>query len=615
MIKGWGRVMSSDREDVDHRSGSVKVSRRKFLGVSTAAAVGGIVAGVVVGAVGGYLAGQSAAPAKTVTATETKTVTITQTMPQTITQTVTQTVVRTVSQTETTTQTPITTTKPPVVGKPGGTFIIGVEKDEPSLDPLFAQAGVAADTVQNAIYETLVVYDFQMKEIVPRLAESYEQVDDLTYVFKIRQGVKFHDGTPLDANAVKKSFDRILTIQSPRQSQLDMVARVEVVDNYTVRFVLKYPTPNFLPNLTWGTGVVSPTAVEKYGKDYGTASAVGSGPFKFVEWVKGDHILLERNNDYWGTKPYLDKVLIRIIPEASVRALELERGGIHAAQLSPSDATRLKSSKNVNVLVGPAPRVIMLSINMNASTQGTPALLDKRVRQAISYAINRQALVDTVEEGYAIVGVGIVSPALGAFWNPSLQVYPPTGDIAKAKALLAQAGYPNGFETTLLNFFPWGLPVATVLQSQLDKIGIKLKINNMEFGAGATVMLVDRKYDIALHDWAGTGSPTPYGVMGAFYDPTQIGAWQWNLENVQDPIMTFLVQEMAIQTDLAAQKGLSDAAQRRAIDEAWGIFLYYPNRIHAVTTTVQGYQLHPHPWYGFVLAMDALGVNVWLQQQ
>ncbi|MEM3386646.1 MAG: ABC transporter substrate-binding protein [Nitrososphaerales archaeon] len=553
---------------------------------------------------------------RTVTQTITTTVgagsTVTQTVPQTITQTVTRTA--TITQTETTTQPPVTTTTPTAPGKPGGTFIIGVEKDEPSLDPLFTQAGVAADTVQNAIYETLVVYDFAMKKIVPRLAESYEQIDDVTYIFKIRKGVSFHDGTPLNANAVKKSFDRILTTQSPRQSQLDMVKEVEVVDDYTVKFILKYPTPNFLPNLTWGTGVVSPTAVEKYGKDYGTAAAVGTGPFKFVEWVKGDHILLERNNAYWGTKPYLDKVLIRIIPEASVRALELERGGIHAAQLSPSDATRLKGSKTVNVQVGPAPRVIMLSINMNASTQETKALLDKRVRQAISYAVDRQALVNSVEEGYAIIGVGIVSPAIGAFWNPSLQVYPPTANIAKAKELLAQAGYPNGFETTLLNFFPWGLPVATVLQAQLDKVGIKLKINNMEFGAGATVMLVDRKYDIALHDWAGTGSPTPYGVMGAFYDPTQVGAWQWNLQNVQDPIMAFLVNEMAIQTDLAAQKGLSDAAQRRAIDEAWGVFLYYPNRIHAVTTAVQGYNLHPHPWYGFVLAMDALNVNVWLQQ-
>lgn len=555
-----------------------------------------------------------AASAAYVTQIQPTTITVTSTAERTVTQIQTVTRTTTIIQTETTTQPPITTTTPPAPGKPGGTFVIGVEKDEPSLDPLFAQAGVASDTVQNAVYETLVVYDFAMKQIVPHLAESYEQIDDVTYVFKIRRGVKFHDGTPLDANAVKKSFDRILTIQSPRQSQLEMVERVEVVDNYTVKFILKYPTPNFLPNLTWGTGVVSPTAVEKYGKDYGTAAAVGTGPFKFVEWVKGDHILLERNPDYWGTKPYLDKVLIRIIPEASVRALELERGGIHAAQLSPSDATRLKESKNIKVLVGPAPRVIMLSINMNASTQGTPALLDKRVRQAISYAVDRQALVNSVEEGYATIGVGIISPAIGAFWNPALQKYPPTADIAKAKELLAQAGYPNGFETTLLNFFPWGLPVATVLQAQLDKVGIKLKINNMEFGAGAVVMLVDRKYDIALHDWAGTGSPTPYGVMGAFYDPTQVGAWQWNLQNVQDPIMAFLVNEMAIQTDLAAQKGLSDAAQRRAIEEAWGIFLYYPNRIHAVTTSVQGYTLHPHPWYGFVLAMDALNVNVWLQQ-
>ena len=183
----------------------------------------------------------------------------------------------------------------------------------------------------------------------------------------------------------------------------------------------------------------------------------------------------------------------------------------------------------------------------------------------------------------------------------------------KAKQLLAEAGYPDGFEFTLLNFFPWGLPVATIVQAQLAEVGITMNINNMEFGAGATQMLVDRKYDMSLNDWAGPGAPTPNAVMGEFYDPAMVGPWQWNMHNVNDPIMAFIVGELALQTDLAAAKGLSDAAQRKVIDEAWGTFLYYPNRLHASSSSVNGYDMHPHPWYGFVLSMDVLGVNVWIE--
>ena len=599
----------------------------KIKGIGTTAVALIAVVLLVIGVVSGYYVGGGAGtttmtvtgPVNTVTDTLTSTVTEADTLTTTKTvggeETVTETVAKTstVTQTATETLTPTTTaTTTALVGKPGGTFIIGVEKDEPSLDPIFAQAGVSSDTIQNAIYETLVIYDYDMR-IVPRLAESFEQVDDLTYIFKLRTGVKFHDGTPLDATAAKWHFDRIMTVSSPRQGNIGMVDRVEVVDDSTIKFVLKHPSAEFLANIAFSMGLVSPTAVEKYGEDYGTTAAVGTGPFKFVEWAKGDHITLVRNEDYWGTKPYLDEIVIRIIPEVSVRSLELERGGIQAAQLEPSDAIRLKDSDTVDIIMGPANRVIMLSINMNADMQSTPALLNKNVRQAISYAVDRNALVQSVREGFAVPGIGVINPSMKQFWNPSLQVYPSTADIGKAKQLLAEAGYSDGFEFTLLNFFPWGLPVATIVQAQLAEVGITMNINNMEFGAGATQMLVDRKYDMSLNDWAGPGAPTPNAVMGEFYDPAMVGPWQWNMHNVNDPIMAFIVGELALQTDLAAAKGLSDAAQRKVIDEAWGTFLYYPNRLHASSSSVNGYDMHPHPWYGFVLSMDVFGVNVWIE--
>ncbi len=549
--------------------------------------------------------------------------TIVQPQPQMNTTTVTVTAAEQVRTTTitmfiTTTQMVTTPTAPPsekpkLEGKPGGTITIAVEKDEPSLDPIFSQAGAFTDTIQNHIYETLLAYDYEMN-LVPRLAESFRQVDPITYEFKIREGVKFHDGTELDAEIVRWNIERILNTPSPRQGQLLMVDRVETLDKYTVRFTLKFPTSEFLPALTWGTGIVSRAAVEEYGSDYGTTAAIGTGPYKLVRWVKGDHAALERYDGYWGPKPYLDSIIIRVIPEASVRALSLERGEVQLAQLESADAKRLQGLESIKLYLGEPTRMIMISINQNPETQGTKALLDKRVRQAINYAIDRKALVEAIQEGFAVAGIGPIPPALKQFWSESIKKYPETADIEKAKQLLAEAGYPDGFETTLLNFFPWGLPVATVIQAQLAKVGIKVEINNMEFGAGAEQLLVKRSYDMALHDWAGTGAPTPFGVVGQFYDPTKVGVWQWNLQNVKDPILEWLIAELVVQPDLDAQKGVSDALQRRVIEEGYGVILFYPYKIHASTQDVKNYRVHPHQWYGFVLWMPVIEAAVWLER-
>jgi peptide/nickel transport system substrate-binding protein len=595
-----------------------KLSRRKFLAISTAAAVGGIVGGVIVGAVGGYLAGQATAPEKKVTETrtvtqaaqtitETKTTTITA---QPVTTTVTHTVTATPKPPVTTETTQATTTAP--VGKPGGTVIIACEKDENTFDPIFAMSGAFTDTVLNHVYEQLVVNDYQMK-IVPQLAESFKMIDDTTYEFRIRKGVKFHDGTDLNAEIVKWNFDRILTTDAPRKGSLLMVDRVDIVDAYTVRFKLKYPTSEFLPALTWGTGIVSKAALEKYGKDYGTTAAVGTGPYKFVEWSKGDHATLERFDGYWGEKPYVDRIVLRVIPEASVRAMALEKGEVHLAQLEASDARRLEKIEGITILLGDPARMITISINMNPKLQGTPALLDKRVRQAINYAIDRKALIESVEEGLAVPGIGPVQPAVKQFWNTSLQVYPYTADIEKAKQLLAEAGYPNGFKTKLLNMFPWGLPVATVIQAQLARVGIEVEIDNVEFGRGAVIMLVERTFDMSLHDWQGIGGQTPYGAVGNFYYSTKVGPWEWNMQSVNDPILDWLIDDLIRQMETGGQKALSDSIQRRIIEEAYGVILYYPYKIHGSRRTVKGYEVHPDMWYGFIISMPVIGKNVWLE--
>jgi len=520
--------------------------------------------------------------------------------------TVTLETTETVTNTETIKAETTTTT---LIGKPGGILTLAVEKDETSLDPIFAQAGVFTDTILNHVYDTLLAYDYNMR-LVPRLAESYRQLDPVTYEFRIRKNVRFHDGTLLTADIVKWNIERIITTPSPRQGQLSMIDKVDVLDDLTLRIKLKFPTSEFLPALTWGTGIVSKVAVEKYGNDYGTLVAVGTGPYKLVEWVKGDHAILEKFDGYWGPKALIERIIIRVIPDASVRALSLERGEIQMTQLEPTDAKRLENNQRIIIGLGEPTRTIMLSINMDPEKQSAKALLDRRVRQAINYAIDRDDLVKAIQEGFAISGIGPIPPALKQYWSETLRKYPEKADLEKAKELLREAGYPNGFKTTLLNFFPWGLPIATVIQAQLAKVGIEVEIINMEFGAGAEQLLVKREYDIALHDWAGTGAPTPYGVVGEFFNSKKVGEWQWNLQNLRDERLDLILNELLIQNDLAAQKGLSDMLQRIVLEEGYGVFLYYPYKIHATTNTVQGYKIHPHPWYGFVIWIPSIEAYV-----
>ncbi len=495
--------------------------------------------------------------------------------------------------------------------RPPKELVLAFDKEEFELDPVKAGAGSFTGTALNLITQTLVTFDYDMK-IVPYLAQSVQQLDARTYVFKLRPNVVFHDGTPLNASAVKFNFERAITGKVLRSADFAIVDRVEVVDDLTVRVILKQVNVDFLASLAYYFGIVSPTAVQKYGADFGVATVVGTGPYQFVEWVRGDHLIMHRFDQYWGTRANIDKITLRIIPEASVRALEVERGTVQGAELTPEGAKRLENRTGIKLSVAAASEFISLSINLNASVQAQPALLDKRVRQALNYAVNRQALAQQIFYGYVTPGVGPITPLMRQYWDPALSKYPVEGDIAKARQLLTEAGYPNGFEMEILSFFPWDPPVVTVLQDQLARVGIRVKILRMELAAGAAKLLVTRDFSTAIHNWGGFG-PTPNLLLGQFYDSTQVGDGcycRWNLQAVKDPVLDDIVRQLRVELDPENVKRLTDQLQRRVIEEAYGVILYYPNRIHATVTALSGYKIHPHPWYGFILKMDALGTNV-----
>lgn len=518
----------------------------------------------------------------------------------------------TTSQMTQTTTTSQTTTSGPIYG---GTLVIAVSTDKgPPGDPMMVQEGPITGTVQQEVYEGLTAIDFNGR-VVPDLATNWTELSPTDYVFSLRQNVYFHDGTPFNASAVVFSFTRILNnTQSPRYGQVSNIQTIKALGNYKVEFKLREADANFLESLAIGEGIVSPTAVLKYGSQFGSQYAVGTGPYKFVEWVQNDHITLQANQNYWGQKPYIQTVILRVVPDPATRVLQLLSGQAQIIELTPDQAKRLSEQQGASVVVGPPNEFITISINVDPKYTIQP-LLNPLVRQAINYAINRTAIVKNILFGYAVPGIGPIPPSVLNCWNPSLQMYPPNGDPAKARQLLAQAGYQNGFVVKILTapFTANYLQVTEAVASDLQKVGINATIDQESFSVAAGQLLSGNgTWQLAFHDWGGIGIPSAYGFMGEFYNENNIGYFQWNLQHVRDQNLTSMLVQLRQTEDPVKQKQLCDAIQQRIISQGYGAILYYPDVLHGTANSVKNYRIHPNPWYGFVVFNPVIGAGVWL---
>jgi len=371
----------------------------------------------------------------------------------------------------------------------GGILLVIRSTDSLILDYGFSAVREDADVSTN-IFETLVDLD-ENGDIIPKLATSWETSDGKTWIFHLRKNVKFHDGTELNADAVVVSFTRQKE-DSPyyyypgRNSSFnlylkDIVSSIEALDSETVKIVLNYPFTPLLTYLTQpSTLIASPTALEKY-KEKFVSNPVGTGPFVFKEWVKDDHITLVKNENYWGKVPNVDQLIFKVIPDASSRFLEMQKGTVCLARdLIPEQikAINAGSFPHLKTVSRPASSIGYLGIN-----QQKKPFDDVLVRKAINYAIDKDAIVEVIMEG-------LVSPAKNPLpqWmkenNTEVPGYP--YDPEKAKELLEEAGYPNGFTAELWtfaferNYMPNAPLVAQKIQSDLKKIGIDVKLSVFE---------------------------------------------------------------------------------------------------------------------------------------
>ncbi len=486
----------------------------------------------------------------------------------------------------------------PVAAQPAGTLVVGLVAEPVNLDPPQV-TDLNSNRVGRRIVETLVTFPEESTQVVPGLAESWTiSKDGLQYTFKLRRGITFHDGTPLNAEAVKFSIERQINPNHPAYKLgkypfanffFGNVKAVEVLSEERVAFLLNEPRASFLAILTAGAAsIVSPTAVMKWGPDYPT-HPVGTGPFRFASWDRGQRVVLEKNPTYWKYPVKVERVIYRPIVEDQARLTELLTGTLDVIVGVPADFVgQLEQNPKITLLKQVGAHVWYLGMN----NQKKP-FDDKRVRQALNYAVNKEAIVKDVLKG---TGASSRGPVLPGTWgaDPALKAYP--YDPERAKKLLAEAGYPSGFSTTL--WVPESgsgmqAPVAmsTVMQSNLKAVGVNVTLQTMEWGAYLAKLRTKEQELFALSWMAGTEDPDM--VMYPLLHSSQWTPVGPNRALYKNPRFDALLQQARLTTDQAKRTQLYREAQRILVDDAPWVFVDHEIQIAALSKRVQGFKLHP----------------------
>jgi peptide/nickel transport system substrate-binding protein len=413
-----------------------------------------------------------------------------------------------------------------------GTLVVGRGGDSVGLD-----VGPFTDgeswRVIGEINEPLIRLEGTSTKPIPWLATSWETEDSQTWTFHLREGVKFHNGNPFNADVVLWNIDRwknpdnqyrfgkTFEYYDSEFGTQSGIESVEKVDDYTVKIKLMQPSAVLLAKLSLA-GVFSmldPQEVMKQGDKYGTpaGTAVGTGAFKFVEWVPDDHITLERNADWWGGPPRLEKLIFRSIPDNSARFAELQAGSIQQADLAQTDLPA--AAEDPNIAIYPLPS---LSTGYISFQQCTPPFDKLEVRQAIAHAVDWAALIEPFYGKWAMPAQSFQPPAILGH-NPDVKQY--KYDPEKAKELLAQAGLPDGFETdfwyipVIRGYFPDSKAIGEAIAADLAKVGIKVNLKTEDWGA----YLEDRnngKFPMWMLGWGSdNGDPDNYLGWHFYHDP------------------------------------------------------------------------------------------------
>ncbi len=467
----------------------------------------------------------------------------------------------------------------PASAAPRGTLTVGLYADPEAMDPYFVYhpSGFA---VMEALFDSLVMADWD-GTIVPHLAESWTVLDDTTLEFRLRPGVTFHNGEPFDAAAVKFSIERVLdeTLQSGLKSRFESIAAVEVVDPLRVRLHLSKVDSSLVWRLT-ELAMVPPKYIQEVGDVGFGRSPVGTGPFRFVEWVRDSHVIVEANPNYFaaGVKdvPGVERVVFRTIPDENTRVAELRAGGVDLIQQVPVDMAASLSGSGARVVPADAGRFFIAWFVADA---GGP-LADVRVRQALNYAMDIDAITMFLFRGYALP---IASPFTARTVGYDASVAPYPYDPAKARQLLAEAGYPNGFELTI-DTTSSRATEAQVIAGFLSEIGVRANVRPMETSLFNTNWSAGTTGDIIAASWGAAGDPQSYLDMLVRSDGF--------LSRYSNPQADQLIARSAMTLDPNERVAILRELQRVLHDDPAGLYLWSAADIYGVSQKVKNWRPH-----------------------
>jgi peptide/nickel transport system substrate-binding protein len=380
--------------------------------------------------------------------------------------------------------------------------IIGTQLEPPILDPTANPAAAISEVLYGNVYEGLVQFAAD-GSVLPKLALSWDvSSDGLTYVFHLKGGVRFHDGSAFDAAAAQFSLDRIIAAGSvnPQRSRLRAIRAVEAVDPNTLKLLLSQRSGGLLQSLAFGSAVmVSPQSAAN-----NAVQPVGTGPFRFLRWRRGDSITLERNPDFQGAQPQLDQVTFKFITDPTAAFAALMAGDVDAFSNypAPESFAQFAADPRFAVFTGTTEMETVLGLNERVAP-----LSNVLVRRAISYALDRHAIIDGAMYGYG-TPIGSHFPPRNPAYVDLTGVYP--HDVAKAKTLLAEAGYPNGFSMTLKLPPPsYARRSGEIVASQLAQIGIRVRIENLEWAQWLDQVYTRHNFDMSI---VGHAEPLDYDI-------------------------------------------------------------------------------------------------------
>jgi len=453
---------------------------------------------------------------------------------------------------------------------------IALSSDITSLDPQ-GHNDIKSEAVSFLLFNRLFRLNTDF-EYVPDLAESWEQPSDTEWVIKIKEGVMFHNGNEMTSEDVKFSLDRSME-EAKVEHVLAEVESIEIVDEYTVKITTKTAFAPFLYSLVHAGASILPK--EYVESEDAFKNPVGSGPYTFVEWVSGDSVVLEKNTDYFdeGNMGQSEKITFRVIPEGASRTIALETGEVDVVQEIPTmDMNKVKDADDLKLYEKSSTRVDFFAMNNEKEPYN-----NQTVRKAINYAIDKESIMAVAIEGAGVEAKSVLAPSMLGY-KAADYAY----DVEKAKELLTDAGYPDGFSTTITTSGDDRKRIAQIIQANLMEVGVTAEINMLEWGTFIDMAMAG-DHETLILGW--TSNPDPDATVTPLYFSDSIGGF--NFSRINDPKVDELIVSAREELDLETRKEIYNEFHEYVMDQAPIVPLFVKNNVVGADAALKGVELSP----------------------